>query len=260
MTDIIRAFFKSPPRNEDTDAGEGRLLVGHAAVFNEWTEINSLAEGHFRERLAPGAFRKTLKETRPHVQFNHGLDPYIGDKDIAMPRTVIEDERGLWTESEWINREYAQDIKELVRVGAVDGMSFRFQVVKDTWKEGGKREDPDRDNLKERIIREVRLIEYGPVTWPAYAATSAGVRSGADYAAFLRGPWPNTNTTTSWTFSEDNTTGVIPGPRNPDGLKFTTGAASDDTLLDIRAAHEALVNVRQQRVKRMRVALQRSRQ
>jgi hypothetical protein len=30
-------------------------LVGHFASFNEWTEIRSTVEGHFMERIAPGA-------------------------------------------------------------------------------------------------------------------------------------------------------------------------------------------------------------
>jgi hypothetical protein len=36
------------------------------------------------------------------------------------------------------------------------------------------------DGLPERTIKEARLMEFGPVTFPAYAGATAGVRSGTD--------------------------------------------------------------------------------
>jgi hypothetical protein len=55
-------------------------LVGHFASFNEWTEIRSSVEGHFMERVAPGAFVRTIVENRKDIRvlFHHGLDPSIG--------------------------------------------------------------------------------------------------------------------------------------------------------------------------------------
>ena len=40
--------------------GDGNTMFGHFAVFNDWTEINSMFEGRFLERLAPGAFADTI--------------------------------------------------------------------------------------------------------------------------------------------------------------------------------------------------------
>jgi len=66
------------------DDGRPPILRGHFAVFDEWTEINSLFEGRFLERFAPGAFQKTLRENkRLRVLFQHGHDPELGDKPIA---------------------------------------------------------------------------------------------------------------------------------------------------------------------------------
>src|SRR5665213_3531972 len=61
--DLIRAIGGCEVRDNDTDGSPG-TLHGHLAVFNQWSEINSAREGHFLERLAPGAFAKTIAEGR----------------------------------------------------------------------------------------------------------------------------------------------------------------------------------------------------
>lgn len=154
--------------------GDGSLLVGYAAVFNKWTEIDSW-EGRFKERIAPGAFRKTLAERGAQVKvlFNHGMDPSIGDKPLGKPTRMEEDSRGLAVEVPLDDTSYNADIKALLRSGALDGMSFRMTVVQEDW----DKLDGKKGQLPERTIREVRLYEFGPVTFPAYNATKAGVRA-----------------------------------------------------------------------------------
>ncbi len=156
-----------------SDEGDGRTLHGYAAMFNEDTEINSW-EGKFIERIAPGAFKKTLKESRDQVKilFNHGMDPQIGDKPLGRAKTLREDKDGLYVEVPLSRTSYNEDIIALLEDRALDGMSFRFSVVRDTWDEPTKR-----NGLPVRTLNEVRLMELGPVTFPAYQATSAGVRS-----------------------------------------------------------------------------------
>lgn len=168
--DLIR--MTTTVRAED----DGNTLVGYAAVFNKWAEIDSW-EGRFRERLAPGAFKKTLAERGKQVKvlFNHGMDPSIGDKPLGKPSVMEEDGRGLKVEVPLDDTSYNADIKALLRSGALDGMSFRMTVVKDEW-------DKMDSDLPERTIQEVRLYEFGPVTFPAYSATKAGVRAHAPQA------------------------------------------------------------------------------
>jgi HK97 family phage prohead protease len=157
----------------------GNLLIGYAAVFNDPTEIDSW-EGRFTERIARGAFKKTLSERgdRVKVLFNHGMDPSIGDKPLGKPSVMKEDERGLYVEVPLDDTSYNADIKALLRSGALDGMSFRMTVLAEDWtypKEGS-------NDLPARVIKEVRLHEFGPVTFPAYAASVAGVRAHAPIA------------------------------------------------------------------------------
>lgn len=170
--DLIR-MTPGPSLRQDED---GALLVGYAAVFNDWTEIDSW-EGKFRERIAPGAFRKTLQERGDKIKvlFNHGMDPSIGNKPLGRPREMKERTRGLYVEVPLDDTSYNADIKALLRSGALDGMSFRMTVVGEEW-------NLPEDDLPERTIKEIRLYEFGPVTFPAYEATEAGVRAHAPAA------------------------------------------------------------------------------
>lgn len=171
------------------DSGDGRLLVGYPVVFNTWTEISGW-EGNFVERIDPGALTKTLKERGDQVKvlFNHGLDPHIGEKPLGKPRTMSTDDRGLYVEVPLARTSYNEDLIELLRSGALDGMSFRFSVLRDEWVEQPKVSKLNPKALPERTITELRLYEVGPVTFPAYQATSAGVRARAR-EAFLA--WRN---------------------------------------------------------------------
>lgn len=165
-----------------SDNGELGILQGYAAVFNEDTTIDSW-EGHFVERIAPGAFSKTLKDRGEKVKvlFNHGFDPQIGDKPLGKPRTMEERARGLWVEVPLDDTSYNRDLIASLRSGALDGMSFRFSVVRE--------EIDDADEVPIRTLREVKLYEFGPVTFPAYEATTAGVRAREAYQA-----WRTTHT------------------------------------------------------------------
>jgi hypothetical protein len=156
-------------------------LVGFAAVFNEWTEIHSW-EGHFLERFAPGAFAHALADHGDQVkaQWNHGFDPSVGEKPLGKPSLIEERAEGLWIEVPLDDTSYNRDLVASLRSGAVDGMSIRFKVAEggDVWEypKVATRWNPGK--VPERTITRVALLyECSAVTWPAYLATSAGVRS-----------------------------------------------------------------------------------
>lgn len=165
-------------RNEQTDDGRLGTLYGYAARFNNETVINGW-EGNFRERIAPGAFRKTLEDRADKIKvlFNHGFDPSIGDKPLGKPSLMQEDDRGLLVEVPLDDTSYNKDLVASLRSGALDGMSFRFSVVRDD-------ETDDGAGLPLRTLKEVRLYEFGPVTFPAYEATTAGVRARSAYQVY----------------------------------------------------------------------------
>ena len=74
------------------DEGDGLTLSGYAAVFDTPTRIDSW-EGRFDEVIARGAFRKTISERMPILQWNHGNDPAVGQVPIGAIKTIREEDR-----------------------------------------------------------------------------------------------------------------------------------------------------------------------
>jgi HK97 family phage prohead protease len=174
------------------DAGDGLTLVGHAAVFGQETEIDSW-EGHFLESLRKGAFVKALRDQTPVMQFDHGRHPLLGSIPIGAfedgyPR---EDDQGLAVRARLMDNWLVEPLRDAIANGTVNGMSFRFEVVRDQWTDNqGKKLNPtevkallydsaDRGPIHRELI-EVRTPEMGPVVFPAYAGTDVSVRSASE--------------------------------------------------------------------------------
>jgi HK97 family phage prohead protease len=187
-------------RDAGDGGGDGNTLDGYAAVFNSVTVIDSW-EGRFKEQIAPGSMRKSFREKPPVIQFDHGKHPMIGSIPIARLDSITEEvdpilapTGGAHVVARLHDNWLIQPVRDAIASGSVDGMSFRFQVVKDEFQTpDGKRVTdeaqlqellrqswmdnlPDEDLLL-RTLREVRVAELGPVVFPAYSDTSVGVRS-----------------------------------------------------------------------------------
>jgi HK97 family phage prohead protease len=156
-------------------------LVGSLAVFDEWSEIDSYSEGHFMERNAPGAFDKTISENRDkmRVLFQHGQDPQIGDKPLGVIASLEANERTVDYAVPMFDTVYNRELIPGLDAGAY-GSSYRFEVLRENWDRKAKRSDHNPDALPERTIKEVRMVEFGPVTFPAYQGATAGLRSLTD--------------------------------------------------------------------------------
>lgn len=175
----------------DGPEGDGLTFAGYGAVFNSPTRIDSW-EGMFDEQIAPGAFRKSVREKTPKFQFDHGKHPLIGSVPIGVISDIREDDRGLYVEARLGQHMLIDLVREAISTGAIDGMSFRFSVVREEWRDvRGKVVHPNdvetiisgRDLRGRgpllRTLKEVNVVEVGPVVWPAYANTTAGVRTEA---------------------------------------------------------------------------------
>lgn len=187
--DLCRSVtFRAADTEEPND---GRTLDGYGAVFNSPTRIDSW-EGCFNETLSPGAFRKSLKERTPRMQFDHGHHPLIGSIPIGRFTTVEEDAHGLHVVGRLSDNWLIEPVRQAIAEGGIDGMSFRFSVIREEWRDSeGKaiRDEQelweaiyngsrDEDSVITRTLKEVRVTEVGPVVWPAYEDTNVGVRSG----------------------------------------------------------------------------------
>jgi len=169
-------------RDDDTDDDTLGLLSGHFSVFNVWYEINSLFEGRFLERVAPGSFKKTIAEGRDsmRVLYDHGYDPSIGNKVLGPIRELREDDVGAYYEVPLFDTSYNRDLLPGLKAPSQYGSSFRFRVIKDEWNDEPGRSEHNPDGIPERTIKEMRTVEFGPVTFPASPSATAGVRSMTD--------------------------------------------------------------------------------
>jgi hypothetical protein len=162
--------------------GNGKAIMsGRLASFGDWTEIDSPFEGHFMERIAPGAFAKTIQENgqKLKVLFQHGLDPAIGKKPLGRILDLAEDAQGVRYEVELLDAPYVDDLIPGLEAGLY-GTSFRARDIKNDETRWPKRSDFNPKRLPEVTRLELEMKEFGPVTFPAYADTTARMRSMTD--------------------------------------------------------------------------------
>lgn len=164
---IERRFLPLEGAELRADA-DGRKLGGYAAVFNTPATI----AGAWIEEVAPGAYSKTISEHDIRALWNHDPGVVLG-RNKASTLRLWEDSHGLNAEIEPPDNEWGRPVLQAVKRGDVTGMSIAFRAIKQEWVHPpeGSRE------LPRRTIREVKLYEVSPVTFPAFESTTIGVRA-----------------------------------------------------------------------------------
>jgi HK97 family phage major capsid protein/HK97 family phage prohead protease len=171
---------------ETRAAADGGMptMSGHFSTFNDWYEVDSLIEGHFLERIAPGAFAKTIRKSNGDrgamkVLYDHGQDPSIGNKVLGPIESLEEDAIGPAYEVPLLDTSYNRDLVPGLQANLY-GSSFRFHVNDDQWNDRPTRSEYNPDAIPERTITETHVYEFGPVTFPANPNATAGARSTTD--------------------------------------------------------------------------------
>jgi phage head maturation protease len=202
-TDVLRSSPFAVRAAADGEPGDGLTLDGFAAVFNRLAVIDSW-EGKFKEQIAPGSMKKSFREAPPVIQFDHGRHPLIGSLPIAELTRIEEasdpelaPEGGAHVLGRIMDNWLMQPVRDAIANRSVNGMSFRFTVVREIWTDAAGKQIRDEEQLREllrrtwyedvpdeelltRTLKELRVPELGPVVFPAYADTSVGVRSMLD--------------------------------------------------------------------------------
>ena len=166
----------------DDKADAPRVLHGEFAVFDRWTEISSMFEGNFLERIAPGAFDDTIANdlSRVKVLFDHGHDGQLGNKPLGKIRSVESTDTGVSYAVDLIDTDYNRDFIIPAAEAGLLGASFRMAVRGNEWVDPSAPSERNPKMLPERTITDISLYEFGPVTFPAYADATAGLRSRSD--------------------------------------------------------------------------------
>jgi HK97 family phage prohead protease len=150
-------------------------IRGYAAKFYRSSDPGTEYElwKGARERIMPGAFDKAIQGDDVRGLFNHDPNMLLGRSKAGTLKLEV-DEVGLRYEIQPADTSVYKDVVEYLRRGDVDGSSFQFSVPQggEEWRmEGGS---------EIRELREVKLYDVGPVTFPAYKSATSGVRSMED--------------------------------------------------------------------------------
>lgn len=140
--------------------GAARRLVGYAARYGVVADI-----GRFRERIAPGAFAKSIGEGTDVLAFlDHSPEKVLG-RTRSKTLALKDDDSGLGFEIAVPDTSAGRDALALAARGDLGGASIGFIVEKES-KDG-----------EVRVVEKAQLLEISVVSaWPAYAETSVEAR------------------------------------------------------------------------------------
>ena len=147
---------------------EGGQLVGLAAPYNTETRIGD----SFNERIAPGAFTRTLSAGRDVLALaDHDSTRVLG-RTSSGTLSLRETSKGLEYTLKLPSTSIGNDLRELAARGDLGGVSMGFVAVRDSWQ-------GDVRTLEEVELHEISIVQ----AWPAYPDTSVALRSKPyDYA------------------------------------------------------------------------------
>ena len=134
-------------------ADDAGIVEGYGSVFGG---VDS-----YGDKIVPGAFAASIAARKPKMLWQHRMDKPIGVWD-----EVAEDGKGLRLKGRLASTAQAQEARELVKMGAMDGLSIGFRTLSDQM-EGNV-----------RLLKQIDLWEVSFVTIPAdAAATVTGIKS-----------------------------------------------------------------------------------
>jgi HK97 family phage prohead protease len=124
------------------------------------------------ERIMPGAFDAVLSNKHDvRVLRNHDADNLLGRTASGTAKVFVDESSNLAYSTPAPDTQLGRDTVEMLKRGDLSGSSFAFTIGDEDFKDEG-------EVLSVEIKRVENLYDVGPVTYPAYAGTSAGVRSG----------------------------------------------------------------------------------
>jgi HK97 family phage prohead protease len=176
MTKLFKSGFfalqnKAAEGGDDTPDG---YFKGIVSVFGNVDDGGDV--------IMPGAFQKTIMERAIRIKglWQHDTaSPPIGKtislaevgRDELPPEVLAKSPGalgGLQLEAQILPTSLGNDVLIGMRAGAINEMSFGFEVIKD------EVSLPENAQRPLRVIREVRLWEWSPVNWGMNSATHIG--------------------------------------------------------------------------------------
>ena len=155
---------------EDRDDGQPPEITGVASVFYDGTpDTEYKLWDDAVERIMPMAFDRAIKEKQDvRALFNHDPDNILGrttNDTLGLSASRL----GLRYAITPDDTQIARDVTAFVKRRDVTGSSFSFIVQGEEWRK--------EEGVMIREITDVDLFDVGPVTFPAYEATTVDARA-----------------------------------------------------------------------------------
>lgn len=144
------------------EEGQEPRLVGYPVIYNSVSEDL----GGFRERIAKGAFTKSLKNSDVRALLDH-KHRYVLGRESADTLKLEDRSIGLYVDCTPPNTTWARDLLVSVERGDITQMSFGFRAIVDSWNE----------EEKIRTVLEANIFDVSVVSFPAYPDTKVALRS-----------------------------------------------------------------------------------
>ena len=165
-----RRNFQKPAKIEVREDDNSKVMTGYAAVFYR-EDVPGTEFGlwdNYVERIMPGAFDRALAEGDDvRALFNHDSNHILGRTKSGTCRLSV-DEIGLRYEVDLPDTQVGRDVETSIKRGDLDGSSFAFIV------DGVNHRSDGQKDIRE--INSVTLMDVGPVSYPAYTATTTDCR------------------------------------------------------------------------------------
>ena len=165
----------------EADGGAKLVLKGTPIVYGRETVLYEDETFKWTETIEAGASREALLRAEQVLLWNHdSAKPLAARKNNTL--TAREDSNGVHIEADVAASPWGDDAYRAIKAGLVDKMSFGFYIKDEGYTtersvENGKR-------IYKRTIKKFdRIVDFSPVTYPAYEDTDISARDAAGLKA-----------------------------------------------------------------------------
>lgn len=159
--------------------GAEPVVEGMVVPYGQWSEVDSVLEGHFLERFSQGSLAKTFAESvrRMKGYFEHGRSKMFERAPIMDIKETWETDEGAFFRAELL-RDIPGFIVDGIRKGLYGASIGARPVVVERHRPG--KSDYNPDGLEERTYKELRAFDISLTPHPHYEEASVMMRSVTD--------------------------------------------------------------------------------
>ncbi len=160
--------------NRSDDGSDFFKITGTPIVYNREAVLYDSESFRLTEIIEAGAARDALLRAEQVLLWNHDSSmPMASRKNNTL--IARDDSTGVHIEADARGTVWGRDGVEAIRSGLVDKMSFGFYIKPDGYTEERSVENGKR--VIKRMIKKIdRIVDFSPVTYPAYLDTEVSAR------------------------------------------------------------------------------------